>query len=189
MSSLAQAFIAHLSTLAESERGGMAMLRRSLTFDPGAFPAAYPYVERFVGQNRRADDPYRRALYLTAGLFALHPEHTGKVSFAAAFGCLARERGSGSIEQRFVTLLSAEPESLPNLLRQSVSLLAADGLGFDYVRLLDDLTRWLNVFGQELRDNLRQQWARDFYRACDASPGGAEDASATELNPSGGQTS
>lgn len=170
MSDHAQAFVAHLSTLAEKDRGALAALRRSLSFDPGASPPAYPYVERFVGTDRHADDPYRRALYLTAGLFALHPANSAKTSFAAAFGTLARQRDSGSIEQRFVALLGAEPESLPNMLRQAASLLAADGLALDYAHLLDDLSRWLNTFGQEARDSLRKQWARDFYRAYDPQP-------------------
>lgn len=180
MSDHAQAFIAHLSALAERDRGALAALRRSLSFDPGAFPAAYPHVERFVGRDRHADDPFRRALYLTAGLFALHPGHAAKASFATAFGTLARQRESASIEQRFVALLGAEPDSLPNLLRQAVSLLAADGLAFDYARLLDDLARWLNPFGQEARDGLRQQWARDFYRAYDGQNDHHEETDSAE---------
>lgn len=173
MSDHAQAFVAHLSTLAEKDRGALSALRHSLSFDPGAFPPAYPYVERFVGRDRHADDPYRRALYLTGGLFALHSANSAKASFAAAFGTLARQRKkqrkSDSIERRFVALLGAEPECLPSMLRQAVSLLAADGLALSYAHLLDDLSRWLNPFGQEARDSLRQQWARDFYRAYEPS--------------------
>ena len=169
MSDHAQAFVAHLLTLEEKDRGALSALRRSLSFDPGAFWQAYRYVERFVGRDRHADDPFRRALYLTAGLFALHPENSAKASFAAAVGTSARQRKkqrqSDSVERRFVALLDAEPESLPNMLRQAVSLLAADGLALDYAHLLDDLSRWLNPFGQEARDSLRQQWARDFYLA------------------------
>lgn len=167
MSEHAQAFVSHLANLADRDRGGLAVLRRSLGFEPGAYPPAYPHVERFVGRERHADDPYRRALYLVAGLFALHPENSTKASLAAAFGTLARQRDSGSIEQRFVALLEAEPESLANMLRQAVSLLAADRIPLDYARLVDDLSRWLNPLAAEARDSLRQQWARDFYRAYD----------------------
>ena len=104
----------------------MAHLRRSLGFAPGAYPRAYPYVERFVGPDRHANDPWRKALYLAAGLFALHPEHRAGDTLASALGHLARVRESASIEQRFIALLGADPEGLPNLLRQAVSLLAAD---------------------------------------------------------------
>lgn len=165
MSDHAQSFITHLIGLKGSDRGALAHLKRSLGFDPGAYPRAYPYVERFVGADKHADDPWRRALYLAAGLFALHPMHHEGVSFATALGRVGRSRDSSSIEQRFIALLGAEPESLPTLLRQSVSLLAADGQGCDYASLLDDLARWLDPFRLEARDQLRQRWARDFYRA------------------------
>jgi len=168
MSELALSFIAHLAGLKEHDRGAFAHLKRSLGFEPGAYPRAYPYVERFVGADKHADDPWRKALYLTAGLYACHPQHSPNTGLAAAFGRLARERDSGSLEQRFIALLGAEPESLPPMLRQMVSLLAADGLGFDFATLLDDLGRWFDAFDtadERKRDRVRQRWARDFYRA------------------------
>lgn len=176
MSDHAQSFITHLIGLKDRDRGALAHLKRSLGFAPGAYPGAYPYVERFVGAEKHADDPRRRALYLTAGLFALHSEHRVGMSFATALGRVGRSRESGSIEQRFIALLGAEPESLPTLLRQSVSLLAAEGQGCDYVSLLDDLTRWLDPFRSEARDQLRQCWARDFYRAYDPHAAADTDA-------------
>lgn len=178
MSEHAQTFINHLIGLKDRERGALAHLKRSLSFDPGAYPPAYPYVERFVGADKHADDPRRQALYLTAGLLALHPVHSEGASLATALGRVARSRGSASIEQRFIALLGAEPESLPTLLRQSVSLLAADGLGCDYASLLDDLTRWLDRWKVEARDQLRQRWARDFYRAYEPDAGSADNADA-----------
>lgn len=172
MSEHAQSFIAHLATLKEHDRAAFAHLKRSLGFEPGAYPRAYPYVERFVGAHKRAEDPWRKALYLTAGLYAFHPQHSPETSLAAAFGRLARQRGSASLEQRFIALLGTEPESLPPLLRQIVSLLAADKLGCNYARLLDDLTRWFDAFDtsdERKRDRVRQNWARDFYRAYEPS--------------------
>jgi CRISPR system Cascade subunit CasB len=168
MSEHAQSFIAYLTELAKHDRGALAHLRRSLGFAPGAYPPAYPSVERFVGLDRHANDPWRKALYLAAGLFALHPEHRAGQSLAAALGQLTRDRESASIEQRFIALLDAEPDGLPNLLRQAVSLLAADGRPYDYIRLLDDLGIWLRPIDTEGRDRMRQRWARDFYRAYDA---------------------
>ncbi|MEF8718136.1 MAG: type I-E CRISPR-associated protein Cse2/CasB [Candidatus Accumulibacter necessarius] len=181
MSEHAQSFITHLIGLKDRERGAFAHLKRSLGFDPGAYPPAYPYVERFVGADKHADDPRRQALYLTAGLFAFHPMHHEGASFAAALGRLGRSRESESIEKRFVALLGAEPESLPTLLRQSVSLLAADGIGCDYVSLLDDLARWFDHWNLEARDRLRQHWARDFYRAYDPHTASADDLDAALL--------
>lgn len=175
MSEYAQSFITHLLGLAQRDRGALAALRRSLGFDPGAYPPAYPYVEHFAGSERYADDPWRQALYLTAGLFAFHPQHQEGVNFATELGRLAKARESASIEQRFVALLGAEPDSLPHMLRQAVSLLAADGYAFDFARLLDDLGRWLSPYAFEARDNLRQRWARDFYRVYDGQAESAED--------------
>lgn len=179
MSDHARSFITHLIGLKDGDRGALAHLKRSLGFEPGAYPRAYPYVERFVGLDKHADDPWRKALYLAAGLFALHPVHHEGVSFATALGRVGRSRDSSSIEQRFIALLGAEPESLPTLLRQSVSLLAADGQGCDYASLLDDLARWLDPWNLEARDRLRQRWARDFYRAYEPHVEPEEGAGAT----------
>lgn len=164
MSEHAQSFMTYLSRLREQDRGAIAELRRSLSFAPGIYPPAYPYIERFAGTERHAADAFRLALYLTAGLFALHPE-TSPRSLASSLGELMRNRNSESIEKRFIALLGADPENVPNYLRQVVSLLAADDLGLDYAALFDDLSRWLNPHAVEARDKIRQRWARDFYRA------------------------
>lgn len=164
MTERANAFITYLHELALRDRGAVAKLRRSLAFAPGAYPGAYPWVERFVGTDRHANDPWRRALYLVAGLFALHPAQRADTSFATAFGRVARNRESASIEQRFVTLLSADTDEIAQRLRQAVTLLAADGSGCDYAALLEDLSRWMDPFAPEARDRIRQRWARDFYR-------------------------
>ena len=77
-----------------------------------------------------------------------------------------RKRDSASIEQRFIALLGADAENLAVYLRQIISLLAADDRPLDYGVLLRDLSVWLNPhIDAERRDNVRQRWARDFYRA------------------------
>lgn len=176
MSEHAQSFITHLIALKERERGAFAHLKRSLGFEPGAYPPAFPFVERFVREDKHADDPHRKALYLAAGLFAFHPMHQSGSTFAAALGRVARLRESESIEQRFIALLGAEAESLPTMLRQSVSLLAADGIGCDYADLIDDLARWFDRWKPEGLDRIRQDWARDFYRAYEPYAAKAEEA-------------
>lgn len=169
MSEHAQAFVEHLKTLHDRDPGAMAALRRSLSFAPATCALAYPYVERFVGVDRRAEDPYRLALYVVAGLFALHPKHAENQSFAGSFGFVGRVRESPSVEQRFIALLAADPENVHTYLRQATTLIAAEGCPIDYVSLLDDQSRWLNPFAHEARDTIRQRWARDFYRAYDSS--------------------
>lgn len=165
MSEHAQEFIGYLQSLKERDRGALATLRHSLAFEPGAYPGAFPYVERFAGAAVHERDARRLALYAVAGLFARHSLHTAQ-TFAAAMGELMSRRKSDSIEKRFIALLGADPENVVDYLRQSISLLAAEGVGCDYAQLLDDLSRWMNpAADQSERDRLRQRWARDFYRA------------------------
>ncbi|EHY79333.1 type I-E CRISPR-associated protein Cse2/CasB [Stutzerimonas stutzeri] len=162
MSEHAETFIAHLIALKERDRGALAALRHSLAFEPGCYPRAFPYVERFAGEATHERDARRLALYAVAGLFARHP-HQQAQSFATALGELMARRQSPSIEGRFIALLGANAENIVEYLRQGVSLLAADDIGCDYALLLDDLSHWLNPNADPSR--LRQRWARDFYRA------------------------
>lgn len=158
-------FIAYLNGLSVKDRGAMAVLRRSLAFPPGAYPPAFPIVERFINRDAHERDSRRLACYAVAGLFARHPSLRAQ-TLAAALGELMRAKDSASIEHRFVALLGADAENVNDYLRQIVSLLAASDIGFDYVRLLKDLTLWMNpAIDPDRRDNVRQSWARDFYRA------------------------
>jgi CRISPR system Cascade subunit CasB len=162
-------FVRYLQKLADDNRGAMAALRRSAGFAPGAYPPAFPYVERYLADDIHANDRRRVARYLVAMLFALHPKHASGSSLAAAFGHLLRKRESDSIEKRFIALLAADAEQLPVHLRQAVSLLAADEFGCDYASLEGDLIHWLNPFDVDRRDRVRQRWARDFYRVLGAA--------------------
>jgi CRISPR system Cascade subunit CasB len=171
-----KSFIHYLQTLKEQDRGALATLRHSLAFEPGAYPRAFPYVERFAGDAMHERDARRLALYAVAALFARHPEQS-TTSFSAAFGELMRHRESESIEHRFIALLSSDAENIADYLRQAISLLAAENIGCDYVRLLNDLSAWMNPVKSDQRDQLRQRWARDFYRA-------AQPVKTAEVQPS-----
>jgi CRISPR system Cascade subunit CasB len=101
-------------------------------------------VERFAKPEWSAQDGRRLALYAVAGLFARHPSQRA-ASLATSLGELMHHRdNSPSIEQRFIALLGADAEGVLDHLRQAISLLAADGLGLDYARLLLDLQVWLS---------------------------------------------
>jgi CRISPR system Cascade subunit CasB len=178
VSDYTDSFIAHLQSLAAHDRGSLAALRRSLGFAPGTYPPAYPSVERFAAQGGDKDS-LRQALYLSAGLFALHPQHVKGRGIADAFGQVMQRRASPSIEKRFIALLSAEADSLPDHLRQVVALLAADGIGLDYGALLSDIEPWLHPRAFDTRDRVRQRWARAFYRATVPQPP-ATDAQASQ---------
>lgn len=153
------AFLDWLESLNERDTRVRAVLRRSLTFAPGAYPAAFPYVEPFLKED--AANWRREVHYLVAALWAMHwkegrPSPALPVGRAAAMYQL--KSGSASTERRFIALLDADSEQLPHRLRQMIALLKEETIDFD--ALLDDLLRW-----QDERKRTQNAWARDFYRA------------------------
>ena len=161
-------FIEWLEDLNAKDTKVRAVLRRGLAFDLGTFAPAYPFVEPFVKEE---DNSWRREMhYLVAGLWAAHwqegmneaPMLIGKA--CAAFDNEKRKtmsaddrRKPSSTEKRFVTLLDADSDQLPNRLRQMIALLKEQAIDFD--ALLRTLLDWNN-------DRKRTQiaWARDYYR-------------------------
>lgn len=139
-----------------------AVLRRSLAFEPGAFPTAYPYVEPFVGNSQSRWR--RRMLYLTAGLWASHwrQGRAGPVSLAKAAAAHQARTGATSTERRFINLLDADPDQLPHRLRQMVSLLKDQSIDFD--ALLSGLLYW-----NDDQKGTQNRWARDYYQAAPTS--------------------
>jgi CRISPR system Cascade subunit CasB len=174
-----QAFVKSLADLAGRDTGAMAALRRSLAFDPGDDPKAYPYVERYVPRDMHGNHPLRKAMYAVAGLYASHPESSPR-PLAAVYGRLVRDEARPSLEARFIALLDADPEGVVTHLRQIVSLLKASGLGYDHVALLNDL-RWLldDQIGSQWRDGVRRTWARQFYGAVQADDVESQTAAAS----------
>ncbi len=153
-------FIDWLEKLNASDTRVRAVLRRSLAFDPGAFPPAYHYVEPFVKEERTWR---REAHYLVAGLWASH-WRDGRTDAPQSFGraCAAHQLASGSTstERRFITLLDADRDELPHRLRQMVALLKDQQIDFD------DLLKRL-MFWNDDQKRTQNAWARDFYRAMD----------------------
>lgn len=150
--------IAWLEQLNEADSKAKAVLRRSLSFEPGQYIPAFPYVEPFL---KGVEDGWRRDMhYLVAALWAAHWREGYRGSATPlARACAAHQlkSGSASTERRFISLLDADREQLSYHLRQIVALLAEQPIHFD--ALLNDLLRWN-------RDDKRIQntWARDFYR-------------------------
>lgn len=148
------------------DRRELAVLRRSLAHEPGTFPDAYRYVESYV-RHESERTPY----YLLAGLYALYeraenqrgsaPTGARRSTLGSAVADLYEQKEkSESIESRFIALLDADEEQLPNRLRQMVSLLRSASISIDWQQLLEDLRWWSST-----RRNVQQRWARDFYRA------------------------
>lgn len=178
-------FIGWLTKVSAGNSKVRAVLRRSLGFEPGEFPPAFPYVEPFLVTNHHGWT--RLSYYLVAGLWAHHyspeRESTGDVlSIARAAGALDRrsrekltdfETGDiSSTERRFISLIDADEGQLTYRLRQMVALLK--DFPIDWERLLADL-RWWN----STEKKVQQRWAREYYRAL-ANENGTETESSTE---------
>lgn len=154
-------FIEWLEDLNLRDTKVRAVLRRSLAFEPGTFPAAYPYVEPFVKDV--GDGWHREMHYLVAALWAMHwREGRGADSVNIGKACAVHRVQSGSLstERRFISLLDADRDQLPYRLRQLVALLKDQSINFDI--LLKGLKHW-----NDERKGTQNGWARDFYRHLD----------------------
>lgn len=160
-------FIEWLEKINTDGRKARAVLRRSLAFDPGVWPHAFPYVEPFL-----TGDEYqwkREMYYLAAGLWAAHWKEgrAGPVlSIGKACALLDKEKRppgqqvSGT-ERRFITMLDSDPDQLPHRLRQLLALLK--DYPIDFEKLLAGLLCW-----NDERKPAQNRWARDFYRSINA---------------------
>ena len=172
------AFTSYLADLVRDDRrAALAALRRGLGKRPGQATEMFPYVVPWLGENqslaRQAD------YFLVAALFATHQiswptpaaasaeEQRSYTNLGASFRRLASASESESVEKRFVALLNAPREDLPQHLRHAVSLLRAHDIPIDWARLLGDLAGW----SREDR-RIQNAWARAFWRR-EASSGAA----------------
>lgn len=96
---------------------------------------------------------------LLGGLFATHPE-SGTQSLGAALKAVKQKTGSGSIQNRFEALISADREDLPYHLRYSISLISSHGIGIDWLDTYNAIRYWDG-------NRSRRKWARDFYLSND----------------------
>ncbi len=152
-------FIEWLEELNGKDSKVRAVLRRGLSFDPGAFPPTYPYVEPFM---KGEDNSWRRDVhYLVAGLWAMH-WRAGRIGAAVSVGaaCAIHKDASKSesTEKRFIALLDSDRDQLPNRLRQMVALLKEQNLDFE------GILRGL-LFWSDEKKRTQNAWARDFYRS------------------------
>jgi CRISPR system Cascade subunit CasB len=151
-------FIEMLGEMSQKESKVRAVLKRSLAFDPGTYPPAFPYVERRLGED---DGNWKRSVYyLVAGLWAMNWREGNGAGQSLPSACcalyIANEK-SPSIERRFIALLDADEEQLAYRIRQMVALLKEHVIDFDV--LLKDLVSWNHP------DKFVQiKWAKVFYK-------------------------
>ncbi|AEB11722.1 type I-E CRISPR-associated protein Cse2/CasB [Marinithermus hydrothermalis] len=166
MKETAKRFVAYLEALKGQKAWtrARAALRRSLAFDPGAYPPAMPYVEPFV----REEGWRREAHYLVAALYALKDgDHQEGRTLARALRGKAQD--SASIERRFLALLDADRDQITHRLRQAVGLVEG---GLDFALLLNDLIYWFYP-----EKTVQARWAREFF----GTPSEGSGTEATEV--------
>lgn len=145
----------------------IASLRRSAAYEPGLFPAVYPYVEPFV---QHLSEWRRSATYLVAANWALaqrmgrnendrNPREALTLPKALRFLQAKGESGK-AIEARFKALLDADTDELPWRLRHLTSQLASVGIAIDWPDLLKDLRRW-----PDPQRRVQVRWAREYWAA------------------------
>lgn len=167
-------FLKHLRNLRD-DRGAMASLRHTLVSEPGQplDARAYRYVEPFV----QGEDEWRRAMYyLVAGLYAFHPQEGEQTLAEAMCDMWLLERQHPSTENRFLALLDADTDQLPDRLRRVVAYLRSKSKGLDYPRLLSDLLQW-----RRPDRSVQRRWARQFYGASQQQV--AEEEASGEVEP------
>jgi CRISPR system Cascade subunit CasB len=141
-----------------------AVLRRSLSSDPGEFAGAFRYVEPFLSE--RSSEWQREIFYLVAGLWAAHwraGRPASRETIAEACAAYRQKSASSSVEHRFIQLLDADADQLAHRLRQMVALLKDYPL--DFSSMLRDLLYW-----NRPRRRTQIAWARQFYRRLGTEP-------------------
>jgi CRISPR system Cascade subunit CasB len=114
---------------------------------------------------RRVPDFALNDTVIAAGLFAWVKGDCGraeKVSFGAAFGVGLNLDEKNQREKRFIDLLDTDAEELPYKLRQAITLIARDGVGLDWVLLIQHLRHWSHPDRW-----VQKEWARGFWAAAE----------------------
>jgi CRISPR system Cascade subunit CasB len=151
-------------------RAKLAALRRGMGQPPGAITEATRVVQGMLDED--APEWVETTLSVIAPLFALHPKaYEGEPyrNMGNHFRDLVDPEADEmprSVERRFMVLLTSEPDDLPDALRQAVTLLKSKDVAINWQRLCDDVQLWLRPGpeGEAQRHNVRQRWARSFWR-------------------------
>lgn len=156
-------FVQSLKQLVErQDLGALAALRRGLGRPEGTTSEMYPYVIPHL-----PPDPWPgegEAYFLIGALFAWHQldatptQESRDTSFGASYRRLVGVVGSESIERRFIALLNAHRDDIPDHLRHAVGLLRSKEIRIDWTRLLRDVIRW-----DHPNRVVQQAWARSYW--------------------------
>ncbi|MDB5311577.1 MAG: CRISPR-associated protein Cse2 family [Gemmataceae bacterium] len=141
------------------DRAVLAHLRRGLGGQPDYTLARVGWLFRTVRDS--ADDRELDSAVLAAGLFAWvngNCRQDDGANFGRAFGYGLNEDDKKKREKRFTDLLDTDRAELPYKLRQTLTLIARDKIGLDWVRLIHDLIHW-----DDADRRVQKDWARGFW--------------------------
>lgn len=167
-------FISRLEKyIKDDDRAALAHLRRGLGKEAGTAMEMFPYVARFTQNLYRNEE---NAYFLTASLVGLYPTISWKsdekwqVNLGKSLWILEEklregkprppkdEKKSSGVEKRFVALLNADEEDLPNHLRQIVSLLKSKEVQINWHELLRGIKQW-----NRSDRKIQREWANGFW--------------------------
>lgn len=154
---------------ARKDRAALAALRTGVGKAPGEAVRMFPYLAGYMPAGGPSAAKVRTT-FLIAALFASHPQHTkGQSLGMALWHATKRDRnpngkhGEAGVSARFAKAIDAHPEDLARHVEALVALLASASEGLDWYLLASDI-RGLLSENEDWRNNIRIQWARDFYQ-------------------------
>lgn len=171
----------HLAGFASEDhpnRAALAALRRGLGKEPGEVPQMFPYVVPVLEGVPLRDE---WAYFLVASLFGMYPGpftrdgNRDNHNLGASFRAVSDLTGSGSIEGRFVALLNARRDDLPEHLRFAVALCESARSRVDWAQLLHDVLAWDSASRRTQRE-----WARSFWAGRESIASDGTDDSTSE---------
>lgn len=151
-----------LELKAKQDRGGLAALRSGLGKVPGEAPRMFPFVAPFL-PGGASTGPRVTAVFLTASLFAKHPEHNPAFkNFGTSLRASIGKHLEDGVEARLTATLDAHPDELPRHLEGLLSLVESAGVGVNWDALYKDLPGLLGD-NEDWRNRIRLAWAREFW--------------------------
>ena len=156
-------FINHLELLVKNKnRAALAHLRSGLRRKDSRSMEMYPVIGRFLAE--KPNRHYENAVFIVAALFAYYPDaKTNHGNLGASLRELSEKSESKSIEKRFVALLNAEVDELPDYLRQIVGLLKSKEIAVNWEQLFKDIRYWEANDENSKYESVRKKWARSFW--------------------------
>lgn len=157
-------FIEHLEGLVKN-RAALAHLRSGLRSKDSRSMEMYPVIGRFLAE-KSPNRNYENAVFIIAALFGYYPDAKTNIgNLGASLRKYQQETESKSIENRFVALLNAEAEELPNYLRQIIGLLksAEKPIPVNWEQLFKDVQFWDVNNENSKYESVQKKWARSFW--------------------------